>query len=233
MDEVQREDDKEWEDHNPHEGVQAHDDLKFIIFKSSLQKLLTWCHCPNCGSYDFDTSTTTTGTLLCVLFVCTSCRQTSTWYSQSFIGDKPAGNLLLSAAVLYAGATITKVLRVFHHYKLQVFDCRTFFRHQKEILFPAIRRTWAFEQSCLTDLRKSMGDMLIVGGDGRADSRGHSAKFGVYTLMDLPHSCILVFSIVQVKHNFLLFLFWKIIISLCVHLATFILNTRYFFYTRN
>ncbi len=29
---------------------------------------------------------------------------------------------------------------------------------------------------------------LSLGGDGRSDSPGHSAKYGAYTLMDLEHN---------------------------------------------
>jgi len=37
-----------------------------------------------------------------------------------------------------------------------------------------------------------------LGGDGRSDNPGHSAKFVAYTLMDLEHNAILDAGLVQV-----------------------------------
>ena len=38
----------------------------------------------------------------------------------------------------------------------------------------------------------------MLGGDGRSDSPGHSAKYGSYTFMDLEHNVILDVELVQV-----------------------------------
>ena len=43
-----------------------------------------------------------------------------------------------------------------------------------------------------------MGKPLVIGGDIRADSPGHSAKFGSYTVMDLEHHHILNVESVQI-----------------------------------
>ena len=40
---------------------------------------------------------------------------------------------------------------------------------------------------------------LILGGDGRCDSPGFSAKYGTYTLMELQHNVILYIELVQVS----------------------------------
>ena len=46
---------------------------------------------------------------------------------------------------------------------------------------------------------------LIVGGDARADSPGHTAKFGSYSLIEFTHNKILDFKLVRVsKHYFLI-----------------------------
>ena len=39
---------------------------------------------------------------------------------------------------------------------------------------------------------------LVLGGDGRADSPGHCAKYGTYTLMDLKSNKIVHIELVQV-----------------------------------
>lgn len=41
-------------------------------------------------------------------------------------------------------------------------------------------------------------DEVIVGGDGRCDSPGHSAKYGTYSLMDAEQNKILDSQLVQV-----------------------------------
>ena len=62
----------------------------------------------------------------------------------------------------------------------------------------------------LVAMLQSDNSTLVLGGDGRADSPGHSAKYGTYTLMELSHNIILDIQLVQViitLHNFNLFLF--------------------------
>ena len=39
---------------------------------------------------------------------------------------------------------------------------------------------------------------LTVGGDGRADSPGHSAKYGSYSLLDLDYMVVIDVQLVQV-----------------------------------
>ena len=40
----------------------------------------------------------------------------------------------------------------------------------------------------LVRLLQAFDQPLSLGGDGRSDGPGHSAKFGSYTLMDLEHN---------------------------------------------
>ena len=62
---------------------------------------------------------------------------------------------------------------------------RTFFRHQKKVLQPAILLVWLNQQcNLLSDIKKS-GKSLQLGGDVRADSPGHTAKYGSYSMFDL------------------------------------------------
>ena len=43
----------------------------------------------------------------------------------------------------------------------------------------------------LIGLLRARGDGITIGGDGRADSMGHCAKYGIYTCMELNWNCIL------------------------------------------
>ncbi|KAK7904172.1 hypothetical protein WMY93_016779 [Mugilogobius chulae] len=63
-------------------------------------------------------------------------------------------------------------------------------------LEPAIYHKWTTDQQLfLEELKKK--DKIAVGGDMRADSPGHSAKFGSYTLMELESEKILDIQLVQ------------------------------------
>lgn len=45
---------------------------------------------------------------------------------------------------------------------------------------------------------QAFNEPLFLGGDGRNDSPGHSAKYGSYSFMDMVHNVILDMEIVQV-----------------------------------
>lgn len=109
---------------------------------------------------------------------CRTCDKKSIWESQPFIGNMPVGNILISASILYAGALPTKALRM-----LEILNCasiskKTFFRHQRQILQPAVNSVWKRLQASLFDHMKECNHGLVLSGDGRADSPGHSAKYG-------------------------------------------------------
>ena len=61
---------------------------------------------------------------------------------------------------------------------------------------------------------KQQGKPLILAGDGRADSPGHSAKYGSYTVIDLTCNKVVDFKLVQV--------------GLCATVSIIILCTYYF-----
>ena len=57
---------------------------------------------------------TQTGTMLTIVSECSNCGETYTWRSQpDLLGKFPAGNLLLSFAVLCAAASLRKVLSTY------------------------------------------------------------------------------------------------------------------------
>ncbi|XP_067659703.1 uncharacterized protein [Haliotis asinina] len=74
---------------------------------------------------------------------------------------------------------------------------RTFFNHQRTLLHPVIERVWKEEQRMLLDEIRFTEEPLILGGDGRADTPGHNAKFGSYTLMELSTSKVVHVELVQ------------------------------------
>ena len=110
----------------------------------------------------------------------------------------PAGNILLSAAILFSGSLPTKVLRLLKIYGCASISRSTFFSHQEHILQPSIFTVWKDHQSELFRQLRREKRPLILGGDGRADSPGHSAKFGSYTVMELKKKAVIDIELVQV-----------------------------------
>ncbi|XP_056444674.1 uncharacterized protein LOC130381219 isoform X2 [Gadus chalcogrammus] len=78
---------------------------------------------------------------------------------------------------------------------LQVFLYDTFRRHARTYVEPAIINKWKASQDDM--LLRLSGENTIIGGDMRADSPGHSAKFGSYTVMDLKTNNVIDVQLVQ------------------------------------
>ena len=149
----------------------------------------------------------TCGTMVTVQQSCIYCGENSfKWMSQHLVlGRYPAGNLLLSFAVLMAGGLISKVLLVFRHMGLQAIDIRTYFSHQKKFVFPAVLHYWEIcSKKLLEDVKKlsktsKEGGEPVWCGDGRFDSVGHSAKYGAYSMFCNTTMKIAHFELVQVS----------------------------------
>ena len=62
------------------------------------------------------------------------CNATQVWNSQPFIANVPAGNILLSASILFTGALPTKALRVFRHLNCATISPKTFFYISESLL---------------------------------------------------------------------------------------------------
>ena len=106
---------------------------------------------------------------------------------------------MLSASILYSGATPGKVLRMMDHMRVACISDRTFYYHQNRYLEPSIVSVCGDKQSRLLTQCKAQGTSLSIGGDGRADSPGHSAKYGSYGVIDLNTNKVLHIELVQVN----------------------------------
>ncbi|KAK7904170.1 hypothetical protein WMY93_016777 [Mugilogobius chulae] len=98
-------------------------------------------------------------------------------------------------------ASFVKMEKICKAMKLQVHQYDTFRRHSRLFLEPAIYHKWTTDQQLfLEELKKK--DKIAVGGDMRADSPGHSAKFGSYTLMELESERYLIYNYNEVGGSF-------------------------------
>ena len=167
---------------------------QFLVSESSLLQLLNKCKV--CGQDACVTIKRFVGIMIIVDVQCSQGHD-YTWRSQSMHNSMPWGNLLLSAAILFSGGSPAKILTMFGHVKVPVFSTRTYSNIQYAYLVPTVLRTWDVHQADrITDLQ---GRSLCLGGDGRCDSPGHTAKFGSYTLMNLEDNKVVHIELVQVS----------------------------------
>ena len=138
-------------------------------------------------------------TMVTVTQSCSNCGpKPFVWRSQPLVlGRYPAGNILLSFAILMAGASVSKVLLVLRHMGISIYSARTYFVHQSKFLFPAILTHWERYKTTLINALKKKREAIWC-GDGRLDSMGHSAKYGPYTMFCCAVAKIVHFELVQV-----------------------------------
>ncbi|KAG1926991.1 uncharacterized protein LOC120480138 isoform X3 [Pimephales promelas] len=170
-----------------------HKDAKYIVFENCLLSLFE--SCPVC-SRACDVCPRRRGTFISIAQLCASCGFSRRWRSQPVIGSSPAGDLQLSAAVYFSGASFLNMQKVFRAMHLKTHTYDAFRRHARTYLEPAIIYKWSEEQNLQRrDLSRSKN--VILAGDMRADSPGHSAKYGSYTMMDLQTNNIIDIQLVQ------------------------------------
>lgn len=75
---------------------------------------------------------------------------------------------------------------------------KTFQKHQMFYLQPSICSGW--KQFRDRYIRQKGQPPLILGGDGRADTLGHSAKFGSYGMLDLYLMLVVNIQLVQGRY---------------------------------
>ena len=180
----------------PPGSTPAHEQKLFLVAESSLLSLFEFC--PVCRPECDRRVISRIGTRITVMQKCLSCSFTRSWDSQPSIGDTPLGNIMMSSGILFGGGSPAKVLKIMSHMNVLTIGYSTFMKHQKKYLHAAVERTYRDQQSSLLDSIKAEGKELILGGDGRCDSPGHSAKYGSYSLMDLEQNKILDSQLVQV-----------------------------------
>ena len=170
---------------------------KFIVYYEMLLNLFL-LFCFNCKAENPQVTMRQNGTMVTVMQQCRKCKAFF-WNSQSYMphGKYPAGNILLSLAVLMVGASVSKVLLLFPHLGLCCYSSRTFFSHQRSFIFPTVIRHWELYRAGLVSKLKDMKD-VVWSGDGRFDSMGHSAKYGAYTMFSTSIMKVVHFELVQV-----------------------------------
>ncbi|KAH7972379.1 hypothetical protein HPB52_011542 [Rhipicephalus sanguineus] len=119
------------------------DESKFLVFRGCLEPLLLKCRI--CLSTCVN-KYMVLGTMLTVESRCKQNHVTS-WQSQPMVGAKPAGNVLLAAAILFSGCPIAAVLRCLKYLNMAAITERSFYTYQKCYLLPAVNASAAVPSS--------------------------------------------------------------------------------------
>ena len=185
----------------------------YLVFESALLALFTVC--VFCYQRTSSIKKSLTGSFVRIVQTCKHCGKDRVWESQPYIRSTPLGNLLISAAILYTGSFPTKTLHFLQALKCATITQRTYFRHQSSFLHPTVNNIYELHEKQLIRKYKEAGQKLMLAGDGRADSPGHCAKFGSYTVIDLKTNRVVAFKLVQV--NIVMYLMHLFIISTLSH----------------
>ncbi|XP_071832101.1 uncharacterized protein [Apostichopus japonicus] len=176
--------------------------VKAIVWVDQILKLLrdvngTVCKHSFCTG-DFQYTTTFYGSDLVVKWKCgETYRPSGTWCSQPKLRGMYAGNLQLAAGIFVSGNSFTKTGQLFKSMKLKGISNDTFFRVKKLYVAPAVEEMWGnMQETLFTSLTDKE---VVVSGDARNDSPGHSAQYCTYTMMEESSGKVLHMEIVDVR----------------------------------
>ncbi|XP_070548761.1 uncharacterized protein [Ptychodera flava] len=170
-------------------------DRKFIVFESCLDILFK--RCSECGEIVTEVSRSTNGSMLTVKMTCIRSHNVI-WRSQPIINRMSVGNLLMAAAILFSGNTFNRIAQCFSFLNLTFFSEVTYLSTQNRYLFPVINTAWERESTQVkADLRNM--ETVKLSGDGRCDSPGYSAKYGLYSFIEQSSEKVVDFTVTQVS----------------------------------
>ncbi|XP_055959258.1 uncharacterized protein LOC126807688 [Patella vulgata] len=169
------------------------EERKYIVFESNIKELLEVCR--ECHNKCVVVLKQNVGSMVVMEATCEA-GHTFLWSSQPSNNQLPLGNLLLSASILFSGASVTNILNVLNRINVSSFTDRTYRHIQSCYLVPAVKNVWSLWQ--MAAVREVKGRNVKLGGDARCCSPGHTAKYGSYSLMDLESGIVLDVQLIQV-----------------------------------
>nr|XP_054775576.1 uncharacterized protein LOC129284134 [Lytechinus pictus] len=188
------EDVEDFEDSTEEEGEGVEKDIigekKCIVYENKLLELLQKVHGLHCGKCNspFSYRSVSKGTAIIVTWECERGHKDS-WASQPRYSGMFSGNLHMATAILFSGNSFQKVATMSKFLELRMISSTTFNRIQKLYIAPAVQDFYCSRQE---ELLSSYNAPVVLSGDGRADSPGHSATFCTYSffMREARKSCI-------------------------------------------
>ncbi|XP_068111878.1 uncharacterized protein [Hyperolius riggenbachi] len=170
---------------------------KLIVFESCLDDLLLKVKClenEHCNKKVITINKEYKGSAVIVRGVCENGHRFKIFESQPKLKRYHAGNVLLSASIICSGQHFSKVSHLLNIFGLQHFSQHSFRVHQRNICFPAIQKAWKREKENV--LQEIGDDAVAIAGDGLGCSTDRSAKYSIYTVMELLSKKVIDFEIV-------------------------------------
>ena len=165
-----------------------HGQRKCLVFENYLLELFKICN--KCLGRTKGEVVQICGSMIKIKQTCDLCDHTREWCSQPMVVSKPAGNLLMSAGILFSGSIPSEVLKMFKTCNIACISTSTFMNHQSYYLYTSNAHVWfSYQQDYLKDVKQE-DRSVVLGGDGRSDTPGHSAKFGSYMTIDLEEGSV-------------------------------------------
>ena len=155
---------------------------KCIVYESKLLQLLQGRHgkhCVRCNT-PFTYRSVSRGTAIIVIWECEKGHKDS-WTSQPRYNGMFAGNLHTAASILLSGNSFQKIAAMCHFLEFRMMTSSTFNRIQKLHMALAVQE---FYSTLKDELLASYKEPVVLSGDGRSDSPGHSATFCTYSFCD-------------------------------------------------
>ncbi|XP_055997869.1 uncharacterized protein LOC125647150 [Ostrea edulis] len=166
---------------------QLTDDRPLLVYQQALLDLAniqvnSSCQVKGCCE-NITLSTVTVASAIYIKWVCKNGHLAQKWCSQPILNRRlHGGDLLIASAILLSGNNFQKILTMAKFLKLTILSSSTFHRIQITYLVPSIDKFWTDQQDAIIDEFRDQD--LIVLGDGRKDSPGHSAQYCSYTFME-------------------------------------------------
>ncbi|XP_058478630.1 uncharacterized protein LOC131455178 [Solea solea] len=141
-------------------------DKKYIVFESCLRELFDTC--PVCKR-NCEVQQQQKGTYVAFHQTCPKCNYSRKWQSQPMIKNTPVGNVQLSAATYFTGASFIQLEKLCRALQLQISHYDTFRKHARKYLEPAIVHKWKSDQQVLFSTLKPGGES--------SSCRRHACRF--------------------------------------------------------
>ena len=162
-----------------------------LVYESKLYELLRFC--PNCGSHLDQSLIEEVKNMGSQLHLKISCFKNCSveWKSQPTVGSlKGLGNIFLASSIAFSGLPLAKFQRFAWLVNLKFISDSVYYQLRRDFILPTVRQKWNVERKNMVKLLRSR-DLVVLVGDGRCDSPGHSAKYCTYTFMETKTSRVI------------------------------------------
>ena len=189
---------------NVNENEEIQNGRILLVYESKLFELLRFC--PNCGAHvdrSLIEEMKNTGSQLHLKITCFNHCKVE-WKSQPVVGSLHGlGNLFLSTSIAFSGIPFAKFQRFAWLVNLKFLSDSVYYQLRRDYIIPVVRQKWNSERKKMIKLLKSR-DFIVMVGDGRCDSPGHSAKYCTYTFIETESGNVIdtiVIPVTEVKNS--------------------------------